>query len=352
MKKIRLIAVFAILFVSTTGWTQDVIFVHYIDVGQGDSALLEFPDCGVMLIDAGTGRNQSSSRLTDYLTDFFASNTQYNDTISLIINSHPHQDHFKALKAVYTAFKVERYIDNGHTPLKATSRDVRDHRYPDGSAIEIREIPDSEVVEDGFGIGLTDEIIDPFGCTNMNPEIRILSGRIEERPEGWTNKDFGNPNNHSLVTRIDFGQSSFLFTGDMETEAIDYMTEFYDGAGVLDVDVYQVGHHGSVNGTTDDLLEAMSPEIAVISMGVFDFGSATGATGTAFQFGHPREGLVKDLHSEISRRRSSSKTVMVATSVKQFEEFRVRRAIYGTGWDGTVIVRANRDGTYRVTVDN
>ena len=352
MRQIRLIAVLAFLFVPLPGWTQDAIFVHFIDVGQGDSALLEYPDCGVMLIDAGTGRNQSSSRLTNYLTDFFASHTQYNNTISVIINTHPHQDHFKGLKAVYTAFKVERYIDNGHTPLKATSQGVRDHRYADGSAIEIREVPDSEVVEDGFGIGLTDETIDPFNCSGMNPEIRILSGRIEQRPDGWTMKDFGNPNNHSLVTRVDFGQSSFLFTGDMETEAIDYMTDFYEGTGVLDVDVYQVGHHGSVNGTTDDLLEAMSPEIAVISMGVFDFGSATGATGTAFQFGHPRKELVRDLHSEISRRRSSSKSVMVATSVKEFEDFTVRRAIYGTGWDGTVIVRANRDGSYRVTVGN
>ena len=98
---------------------------------------------------------------------------------------------------------------------------MRDHRYADGSAIEIREVLDSEVVEDGFGIGLTDATIDPFDCPGMNPEIRILSGRIEEKPDGWTNKDFGNPNNHSIVTRVDFGQSSFLFTGDMETEAID-----------------------------------------------------------------------------------------------------------------------------------
>lgn len=72
--------------------------------------------------------------------------------------------------------------------------------------------------------------------------------------------------NHSLVIRVAFGEASFLFTGDLETRAIETLVEYYEGSGLLDVDVYQVGHHGSYNGTSDEIMRAIvRPEIAVIA---------------------------------------------------------------------------------------
>jgi competence protein ComEC len=73
-------------------------------------------------------------------------------------------------------------------------------------------ISDTEVTATG-GQGLTDEIIDPVVCAGVNPRIRVLSGEQKTNP-GWPQREFDDENNHSVVIRIDFGEASFLFTGD------------------------------------------------------------------------------------------------------------------------------------------
>ena len=64
------------------------------------------------------------------------------------------------------------------------------------------------------------------------------------------------------ISQIDvFSFDSLLFTGDLEDVAIDTMVDFYNGTQMLNVDAYQVGHHGSANGTTASLLTAMTPDL-------------------------------------------------------------------------------------------
>src|SRR5262249_16270685 len=149
--------------------------------------------------------------------------------------------------------------------------------------------------------------------------------------------DFSNQNNNSLVTRIDFNQASFLFMGDLEERGIELLLTIYGGAfnGVLNADVIQVGHHGSHNGTTADLLKAVTPTVAVIPMGPWTFGQGSSSPFTTFAYGHPRKDAVDLLSHAIARRRPQVKTVMLAEKGRLFHQAMIRKAIYATGWDGT-----------------
>ena len=84
-------------------------------------------------------------------------------------------------------------------------------------------------------------------------EARRLAPRLQAsrdtQPEEWSKSDFKEENNHSLVIRVQFGGSKFLFPGDMQDAAIESLVERYQGKPTLDVDVYQVSHHGAENGT-------------------------------------------------------------------------------------------------------
>jgi competence protein ComEC len=183
---------------------------------------------------------------------------------------------------------------------------------------------------------------------NPGVELRFLSA----------SRDCQDANNDSLVLLLVYRAAKFLFTGDAEAEdsfkpenkcggaEIPYLLDHFKNDGLLDIDVYKVGHHGSHNGTTDALIKAMSPKISVISAGkpVQDLPCQF----HAFQFGHPRETTVQSLEKESKRDRviPPAKPIKVTTMDKQ--EIRRKRAltkaIYCTCWDGNIIVEPIQDG--------
>jgi len=322
------------------------MYAHFIDVGQGDATLLEF-DCGAILIDCGGQNGDTSDDLIEYLDEFFNDRTDLNRTIESIVITHNHVDHTRALREVVEAFTVNRVIHSGL--LGSSNRDPGDAdiRWLSTNAtaqgVTLVEVDDAQITD--FN-GLTNGDIDPVACSGEDPVIRILSADLAQDP-GWASNDFEDKNNHSVVLRVDFGEASFLFTGDLEEPAIATMLEYYEEGSnedIIDVDVYQVGHHGSYNGTTRELVDAMSPDIAVISMSP----SSDTRMWTAYRYGHPRVDAVVMLQREIRRRRTP-KWVDVADGVRDFDREYMRDAIFATGWDGTVKVRATSAGRYRVT---
>lgn len=313
---------------------------HFINVGQGDATLLEF-SCGVVMIDAGGESDRDTSALVDYLRGVFADRPELHDTIRAVFITHNHVDHTRGLDAVVDHFHVPRLIENGRRGGPYDPGDVAlrrlatDPRRP-STWLDVNEY-DVAQTEDG----LTGPDIDPVECPGTNPAITILSADYDQNP-GWPAAAYADKNNGSLVIRVDFGQASFLFTGDLETEAIATLLQNYANSTALDVDVVHVGHHGSYNGTTSALLAAIvRPEIAVISMSrCDDHGPRSGWT-----YGHPRKDAVDLLRAAITRRRTT-RQVYVATAVKQFSETTMRDAIYATGWDGSITVTATAAGTY------
>lgn len=347
------------LWAAGTARAQDagpIMRAHFLDMGQADATLLEFP-CGAVLIDAGAQSTDQIQRLVDHLQAFFERRPDLDDTLDAVFVTHNHIDHTRALMEVVENFHVRHYVDNGLTDGRSSPgpRRLREHVAGGGAAITIRAVADAEIValaEAGEFGGVTDGSIDPVSCADCDPAITVLSASQVDNP-GWSHHDFDNHNNHSLVLRVDFGEASFLFTGDLEEEAIETMVLWYEEADsdALDVDVYQVGHHASSNGTTPNLLEAMSPSHAVISCGSSDFGRGSRNNFTTFAYGHPRRSIVEMLEREIPGRRSRALMVDVADGARDFSRLRVSRRVYATAWDGTVRMRVELDGGLRVTRD-
>jgi competence protein ComEC len=274
MKQLRHLLLLALALLPAISFSQANrnMRAHIINVGQGNAALLEFP-CGVILIDAGGESNaefNGRQALSDYLKEFFSKRGDLNKTIDLFLITHPHKDHTLGVRDVLETYTVKNVVTNGQEYGSGSAQQKLLHKYVDDSEA-------SEAVADvGFfesvtskinSSGKTSQVIDPINCADVNPTIKVLWGRVPSAPASWNTEAFHNNNNHSVVTRIDFGESSILFTGDMEDVAITDLVKKYKSTNLLDVDVYVVGHHASKNGSTLDLVKAMTPEMAIISCG-------------------------------------------------------------------------------------
>lgn len=325
---------------------NDLWRIHFIDIGQGLSVLLEFP-CGAALIDAGgevDSHYDSDKALTDYLDAFFARRADLNKTLDLLWLTHPHIDHTHGVRVVLDRYKVTHAVDNGMDKGSGGKQQgelhawAQEHNVP-WYIVELQAITDAR--------GMTNDIIDPIRCKDIDPQIRALWGRVGTDP-GWPGIRYGktpfqNANNHSVVMRVDFGKASALFTGDLEEPAIRDLLKRTEGTNALDVDVYQVGHHGSINGTTPELVAAMTPEAAVFSMGPANWLE----TWSAWKYGHPRREIVAMLEAGIPRKRRPI-DVPIGIRGETFEQHKVEQSVYGTGWDGSVVIEAEADGRMHV----
>ena len=339
--------------------------IHFVDVGQGDGAILEF-SCGIAVIDTGGefgggARENGGQLFVDYLEAFFDERPQYNNTIDVLFSTHPHADHINGLPLISSAkneegdllFKVKNVVDNGQTGDRGSLAKQTNFRkfYTDlgggYSAVMLsRQIS---------ATGATNDVIDPINCEDVDPIFTVFWGGYDEDLAAEHSDAYRNPNNHSVIVRVDFGNASFLFTGDLEDKGeLDLRNEFGSNLGVFDVDVYQVSHHGADDDTSDSWLDIMSPQIAVISMGKPDLK----LSHTAWDHGHPRTGLLSILQEAspeepgiVELFRDPAEQFLAAPQQEtDFESTEISRAIYGTGWEGTVIITASSQGDYEIAV--
>jgi len=319
------------------------MIVHLLDVGQGASTLIELP-CGAVLIDTGGEQDEefhSTEALHAQLEEFFARRTDLKRTIDVMFITHPHIDHVRGIPDVLDHYTVKNLVDDG-LPGEANVRDQVQyaHDFATSHSLGYRAIHRDAI--DGK-TGFTDAVVDPVKCA----DIKVLSGAVDADP-GWGENNYGkrhfeNANNHSVVIRVDFGKSSLLVTGDTEEVALHDLVEKYQNTKLLDVDVYQVGHHGSHNGTTSDLMHAMTPKVALIATGPED----RHHQWTAWAYGHPREPTVRMLEEGVSMTRPATE-VQIGLKVKGFVAEKLDKAVYATGWDGPVDVEMRADGTITV----
>lgn len=201
------------------------LVVSFIDVGQGDSILVEQGE-EAMLIDCGPADSQE--QLLDYLED------RNLDTIDYLVLTHPHEDHIGGATAVLETYSVASVYMTDISHTTATYENTLD------TILEQQITTTLPQVGEQFALGdATVEIIAPITTTS-------------------------DLNNCSIVLRLTYGDTAFLFTGDAEAqEEADILNNGID----IQADVLKVGHHGSNTSTYPDFLEAVAPEVAVISCG-------------------------------------------------------------------------------------
>jgi competence protein ComEC len=192
--------------------------------------------------------------------------------------------------------------------------------------------------------------------SDVDPVVRALWSSDLGREEVGQN-----PNNDSVVLRVDFGEASVLLPGDIELLAIARLIrKFKDNPRMLDVDVYVVPHHGSRYSTTADLLAQVSPEVAVISAGPYERNLSGEGVFTARSFAHPNQVAIDQLtrrRGGVSGTRPRPVQAWVGvrgawkTRPSQFQRRTVSAAVYSTGWDGTVVVTAHANGFLEVATE-
>lgn len=325
---------------------QRQIKVHYFNVGQAASALIEFP-CGAILIDAGAQDEKYTDTLVQDLKDFFTRRADLNNTLDLLIVTHDHVDHDYALKNLVEEFNIKKYVDNGLSDGSGKNQGWLQQNAED-FGIDYSNYSVKDIRAHNNHAGYTDTFVDPIKCAVIDPKIILYFGREDTPPATWKNADYINGNNHSLVVKILFGQSSFLFTGDLQNIGEKDMLDYYSGTNVLQSDIWAVSHHGADNGTNKALLDQVKPLFAVISCGRPEFGEHSKSPFTTFRYGHPRVNTLNLLSDAIPGSRAQPLDIQAATGSKQFQSYTVSKNIYATAWDGNIEIDADDRKHYTI----
>lgn len=235
LKTLSLIFIFVIFFCHISGafGQENILKVHFIDVGEGDSILIEASKGKSALVD--TGNLISGYNIVEYLRKNKIRKLDY------LIITHPHPDHIGGIFFVLRMIEVGKIYDNGQALLEAEKLCDIYHWYREF----VRTRPNYAVLKEGDILFLGDEI-----------PLRVIWP--QESPDSTVNF-----NSYSLVIKLDCGESSFLFTGDLDALGESGLLET---RADLRADVLKIGHHGAEDTTTPMFLQAVSPRFAVVSV--------------------------------------------------------------------------------------
>ncbi len=273
--------------------------VHFIDVGQGDSSLIQFPDGKNMLIDTGDNKSEVLKNLTRYLDSVGVEKIDY------LILTHTDSDHignaddilemyevdYIYLPTVYSLYEEELGLD---TDEGWSTKDTRIWS-------RVVEAAYNEVENEGA------EIIRTFVGTDDDTPVTqsIVNDEYQYRVDFYApySERFSISNDYSPVIMVRFGDTSsegenasnatvdFMFVGDLEKTG---EQEFLDNntliqtSGELDCEVLKVGHHGSSSSSGEAFLNVVTPEYAVISC------------GKGNEYKHPHEETLANLQNCVS----------------------------------------------------
>ena len=215
--------------------------VTFFDVGQGDAAFIETPERQQILIDGGP-----NSAILEKLGKEMPF---WDRTIDWIILTHPEKDHLAGLLEVLKSYKVENILWTGVVRDTAEFTEWQKLIKEEGAKIFIAEA--------GVRILGGPTSLQIWGRSDLDVLYPF---------ESLEGKEMKDSNDTSIIVKLIFGKISFLFTGDA-SQSVEKRLVLGLAKHNLDAEVLKVGHHGSKTSTSGEFVEAVSPDIAVISAG-------------------------------------------------------------------------------------
>ncbi|MBN2090221.1 DNA internalization-related competence protein ComEC/Rec2 [candidate division KSB1 bacterium] len=245
----KICIIFILLTMNFTIW-KSIFFnapqltILNFDVGQGDAALIQFPDGPNVLIDAGEA-NADFDAGQRIISPYFLQNGIYH--LDYMIITHPHNDHIGGIPSLMKNFSVGQII---LSPWHQNSPEIQ----------RILKLADS--------LKIQQKVINRGEILQISPgsEIWILHPPLPDKNENSHFIEL-DKNNASVVIKIIYGQNSFLFMGDSEYEAETLLLPYEN---LLQSNYLKVGHHGSISSTSSAILNYIKPNLAVISVGEYN----------------------------------------------------------------------------------
>lgn len=199
--------------------------VHFIDVGQGDSILIESPNGKTMLVDGGV--KGAGQQVVSYLRELGVSK------LDIVVATHPDADHIGGLIPVLNSMTIEQFYDSGKVHTSQTFEEML-------MLIDEKNIP-YDVPTPGDNIKFDEDVT-----------VKVLNA----------NEQASDNNDASIVLKIVYGNVSFLLTGDAGIALEKEMMQYDVSATVL-----KAGHHGSNTSSSEDFIRAVKPEVTILSYG-------------------------------------------------------------------------------------
>jgi len=218
--------------------------VTMLDVGQGDAFFIESPGGTQILIDGGRG--------TEVLRELSKVMPFWDRSLDLVIATHPDADHIGGLVGVLERFDVAHVLETSIENDTAMFRAYRKRVESEG-AVRISPARGTRIIIDSSAV------------------LTVLSRDVSTASK---------TNEASIIVRFDYGDTSFLFTGDAVKRNERELLRFHR---MLNTDVLKVGHHGSNTSTSAEFLSAVSPDVALISVGADN------------RYGHPHKEVLDRL---------------------------------------------------------
>jgi competence protein ComEC len=255
-ERVRLFVLLGVLLTALLFWTPQIpsgslfksecycLKVSFLNIGQGDSILIETPDGHQALVDGGPDMS--------VLSELGHHMSLFDRSIDMIVATHPDADHIAGLSDVLARYDVGMVIEttNGkETPVTRTLATAVENEHA-----QVVYAEPGQVIQ--LGASTTLHIFSPAGDETK-----------------WES------NMASIVLKVEYGSTSVMLTGDAPIEIEKYLVQAYPS--LLKSTVLKLGHHGSKTSSSDEWLDAVHPEYAVVSAGLNN------------KYGHPHASVMQ-----------------------------------------------------------